>query len=268
MVSSLSACLQDDPVGGGGGNAPVVISLVDNHVGAYKYTLDLGSVTSYDTKLDGLSAISLNEAGDGILIARDNGDVLEYDLNGNLQKTNTMPNPDGRSKVDLEGITRSPDGSTIYLCEERFREVYSLNADHKGFTLLSTGPQETGAEDNQGYEGIAAGAGGVLYVANQSKPFRVYTYNTGTKAWATAFDISEAKSLSDIFYDNEDGSLWITDAKTQKLSRFQLNGNQSIVEMYDISFVSKPEGFCKDPAHKLFLFVCDKTNKIFKVSYQ
>lgn len=255
MVSSLSACLEDEPIGGGGGGVTP---------GAEKYTF--GTSISYETKLDGLSAICLNEAGDGILIARDNGDVLEYDFNGNLQKTNSMPNPDDRSKVDLEGIARSADGSSIYLCEERFREVYSLNADHKGFTLLSTGPKEAGAEDNQGYEGIAAGPGGILYICNQSKPFRVYTYNTATKAWATAFDITWAQSLSDIFYDNEDGTLWITDAKTQKLTRLQTNG--TVIENYDISFVSKPEGFCKDSAHKLFWFVCDKTNKIFKVSYQ
>ena len=181
MALSLSACLGDKPYGDGddtGGNTPS---------GETAYTL--GTPVSYSTNLDGLSAICLNEAGNGLLIARDNGDVLEYDLDGSRMATNTMPNPDGRSKVDLEGITKAADGS-IYLCEERFREVWKLNADHKGMTLLSKGPTEAQNEDNQGFEGIAAGPDGLLYVANQSKPFRVYTYSTKTKAWGTAFALT------------------------------------------------------------------------------
>ena len=101
--------------------------------------------------------------------------MLEFDFEGNLLSDNAMPNPEGRAKVDLEGITLSGDGS-IYMCEERFREVWKLSADHKAITLISdAGPREDQNEDNQGYEGIAAGPDGILYVANQSKPFRVYT---------------------------------------------------------------------------------------------
>ena len=252
MVSSLGACLKDEPVIIDDGNDPKET----------KYTL--GTPVSYDTKLDGLSAICLNEAGDRLLVAQDNGNVLEFDFDGNLLKTNAMPNPDGRSKVDLEGITKASDGS-IYLCEERFREVWKLSADHKSMTLLSKGPEESGSEENQGYEGIAAGPAGLLYVANQSKPFRVYTYTPATNAWDKAFDVDWAQSLSDIYYDSEDKTLWITDAKTQKMTQVKPDGTK--LQEISISFVSKPEGFCKDTARKLFWFVCDKTNKIYKVSY-
>lgn len=256
MVSSL-ACLRDEPYVDGGKTEPA-----QGDIRVYT----LGTPQSYDTNTDGLSAICLNEAGDALLIAQDGGDILEYNFDGTLRKKTTMPNPDGRSKVDLEGIARSVDKTAIYLCEERFREVYSLNADHQGFQLLSVGPIEDGHEDNQGYEGIAAGPDGILYVANQSKPLRVYTYKLSTQEWGTAFDAAWATSLSDIFYDAEDNSLWITDAKTQKLTQLSLSG--TVLQNIDISFVSKPEGFCKDPERKLFWFVCDKTKKIFKVSYR
>ncbi len=259
MVSSLSACLEDEPYEGGGGGDPVPADVT---------TYTLGTPTSYSTKLDGLSAVCMNEAGDGILIAQDNGNVLEFSLEGVLQKTNAMPNPDGRSKVDLEGITKASDGS-IYLCEERFREVWKLSADHTGMTeVLPKGPNETdetGYEENQGYEGIAAGPG-VLYVANQSGPKRVYKYTMATATWEKAFDATWATSLSDIYYDDEDGTLWITDAKTQKLTQLKTDGSK--LQEISISFVKKPEGFCKDVTHKLFWFVCDKESKIYKVSYQ
>lgn len=252
MVSSLGACLKDEPV------------IIDDEGGTEGTKYTLGTPTSYDTKLDGLSAICLNEAGDGLLVAQDNGNVLEFDFDGNLLKTNAMPNPDGRSKVDLEGITKASDGS-IYLCEERYREVWKLSADHKSMTLLSKGPEESGSEDNQGYEGIAAGPAGTLIVANQSKPFRVYNYSISSKTWETAFDVSWAQSLSDIYYDSEDKTLWITDAKTQKMTQVKIDGTK--LQEISISFVNKPEGFCKDSTRKLFWFVCDKTNKIYKVSY-
>ena len=250
-VVSLSACLRDDDPPGSGDN---------NDYKAYT----LGTPSSFETKLEGLSAICLNETGDGLLVAEDNGHIYEFGLDGQYKNSHTVPNPDGRSKVDLEGITLSADGK-LYVCEERYREVYLLGADHQTITLLSTGPKETGAKDNQGYEGIAAG-NGVLYIANQSLPKRVYTYSLTTKEWATAFDAEWAESLSDLYYDKEDGTLWITDAKTQKLTHLKTNG--TVLHTYDISFVDKPEGFCKDATHKKFWFVCDQTSRLYSVSYQ
>lgn len=257
MASSLCACLKDEPVNREEEQQQPEEQQPVSYV--------LGTPVSYDTGIDGLSAICLSETGESLLVAQDNGSVLEFDFEGNLLSDNAMPNPDGRAKVDLEGITLSGDGS-IYMCEERFREVWKLSADHKAITLISdAGPREDQNEDNQGYEGIAAGPDGILYVANQSKPFRVYTYSLVTGTWGTAFDVSGAKSLSDIFYDKDDGTLWITDAKTQKLTQFRPDG--TLLQSMDISFVNKPEGFCKDSSLKLMWFVCDKTNKIYKVSY-
>lgn len=250
-VSSLSACLRDeDPPGTEETNSPA--------------TYTLGEASNFKTGLEGLSAICMNEAGNGLLVAEDNGHIYEFGLDGTLKNTFTVPNPDGRDKVDLEGIALSPDGK-LYVCEERFREVYLLGADHTQITLLSTGPKEDGAKDNQGYEGIAAGKD-ILYVANQSEPKRVYTYSLQTGAWATAFDATWATSLSDLYYDKDDGTLWITDAKTQKLT--QLGTDGTVLHTYDISFVKKPEGFCMDKANKRFWFVCDQTSDLISVSYQ
>ena len=250
-VSSLSACLRDDdPPGPGDTTDPTVLTF--------------GEPMSFETNLEGLSAICLNENGDGLLVAEDNGHIYEFGLDGILLKGNTVPNPDNRAKVDLEGITLAPDGK-IYVCEERFREVWRLGDDHTHISLVSVGPQEAGAQDNQGYEGIAAGKD-ILYIANQSSPKRVYTYSLTTGDWATAFDADWATSLSDIYYDNDDGTLWITDAKTKKLTQLKTDG--TVLHTYDISFVKKPEGFCMDKAHKRFWFVCDQTSRLVTVTYQ
>ena len=225
-------------------------------------TYTLGDRASYSTKLEGLSAICLNEAGDGLYVAEDNGRVYEFGFDGSLKNTFSFPSPNDAH--DWEGITRAADGS-IYLCEERDREVYTLSTDHKSVALVSKGPEETGTEINQGYEGIAAG-NGVLYIANQSKPKRVYSYSLKGGTWVTAFDCDWATSLSDLYFDSEDGTLWLTDAKTQKLT--QMSGKGTVLKEYDISFINKPEGFCKVPSRKEFWFVCDKTSALYKVSYK
>ena len=250
-VSSLTACLRDEPV---------VIDGGDETDDVKTYTL--GTPTSFSTKLEGLSAICLNEAEDGLLVAEDNGHVYEFGFDGSLKNTFSFPSPNDAH--DWEGITRAADG-TIYLCEERLREVYKLNADHKGVTLVSKGPIEDGSEENQGYEGIAA-ANDILYIANQSKPFRIYSYSLKSGKWNSVFDVSGAQSLSDLFYDSEDGTLWITDAKTQQLT--QINAKGTVLNDYDISFVKKPEGFCKVPGRSEFWFVCDKTSALYKVTYK
>lgn len=249
MVSSLGACLKDEPV------------IIDNDDDQQVTTYTLGAPADYSTKLEGLSAICLNEAGDGLLVAEDNGHVYEFGLDGQLKNTCSFAKPDDAH--DWEGITKAPDGS-IYLSEERTREIYKLSADHKSVTLVSKGPEEAGSEENQGYEGIAAG-NGILYVANQSKPKRVYAYSIADKTWATAFDADWATSLSDIYYDSADGTLFITDAKTQKLTQVKTDGTK--VQEYSISFVKKPEGFCKDAKNKTFWFICDSTSKLYSVTY-
>lgn len=249
MVSSLGACLKDEPV------------IIDNDDDQQVTTYTMGAPADYSTKLEGLSAICLNEAGDGLLVAEDNGHVYEFGLDGQLKNTRSFAKPDDAH--DWEGITKAPDGS-IYLSEERTREIYKLSADHKSVSLVSKGPEEAGSEENQGYEGIAAG-NGVLYVANQSKPKRVYAYSIADKTWATAFDADWATSLSDIYYDSADGTLFITDAKTQKLTQVKTDGTK--VQEYNISFVKKPEGFCKDAKNKTFWFICDSTSKLYSVTY-
>ena len=248
MVSSLGACLRDDPIEGYGPDETTV------------YTL--GTPTSFSTKLEGLSAICLNKAGDGLLVAEDNGHVYEFGFDGALKATYSFPSPN--DSHDWEGITRAADG-TIYLSEERERGVYIFNAEQKSVTLVSIGPKEDGYDENQGFEGIAA-ADGILYVANQSKPFRVYTYSLNGGQWGTAFDVTGFQSLSDIFYDTADKSLWITDAKTQTLTQMKTDG--SVLHAYDISFVKKPEGFCNVPGRSEFWFVCDKTSALYKVTYK
>ena len=75
-----------------------------------------------------------------------------------------------------------------------------------------------------------------------------------------------AQYLSDIFYDYGTSSLWITDSKSKALTNIKPDG--TIIGTYDISFVTKLEGFCIDAKRKMFWFTCDQTGRLHSINYE
>ncbi len=219
----------------------------------------LGTPKAYETDVTGLSAICLNENEDGFYAAYDKGLLYEIGLDGKVKGTVPF-----ETSHDWEGVTVDRSDGTVYLCEEREWAVYKLNKDKKGVTLVAQVPVE-GGTNNRGYEGIASGPG-VLYLANQDAPKRIYVYSLSQGKVTSTLDISFAKYLSDVFYDSKSGTLWITDSKSQALTNIKLDG--TIIGTYDISFVTKPEGFCIDAKRKMFWFTCDQTGRLHSISYE
>ncbi len=241
----------DEPSGEGGGSG-------EESPAGKNYALS--GEKSYATGLDGLSSICLNEKGDGFYIAQDGGLLYEAGLDGTVKGTVPF-----KSSHDWEGVTVNPADGTIYLCEEREWAIYKVNADHKDVTLVGRISVEGGVS-NKGFEGITYGKG-FLYVANQASPSRIYKYSIKEKKVVSTMDISFAEYLSDIFYEESDGSLWITDSKKQRLTNIDAESGETIAE-YNISFVKKPEGFCLDKERKMFWFCCDKTGNLHSISYK
>ena len=219
----------------------------------------LGTPVTYPTGIPGLSSICLNEKGDGFYAAYDKGKLYEIGLDGTVKGIVPF-----ESSHDWEGVTVDRSDGTVYLCEEREWAVYKLNKARNGVTLVAQIDVE-GGENNRGFEGIAS-APGILYLANQDKPRRIFVYSLSESKVISTMDISFAKYLSDIYYDNTDGSLWITDSKRRTLTNIKTDG--TIIGEYDISFVAKPEGFCMNPVRKQFWFVCDQTGNIHSISYE
>lgn len=246
-LASLS-CLNDGEVHRNGKDADATPVL-------YK----MGTPEVFKTGITGLSAVCVNENGDGLYAALDDGLLYEVGLDGTVKGTVPF-----ESEHDWEGVTVNRADRTVFLSEERERAVYVLNADRKGVTKLTSIEVPESTDDNRGFEGIAFGNGN-LYLANQALPKRVFVWSLKEEKVISSFDIEFATYLSDIFYDDRDGSLWITDSKKQALTNIRPDG--SVIGSYDISFVKKPEGFCIDTVQKTFWFCCDSTGDLYKVSY-
>ena len=215
----------------------------------------------YNTGVEssGFSAIILNQKGDGFYVAHDEGTLYEIGFDGAVK--NTVPLDPVN---DWEGLTIDRATGTIYICAERERNRYKVDLPTQKATLVLAGINE-GSADNRGYEGLAYGDG-KFFIANQEKPKRIYTYDVASGNLLGQVDLEFPAFLSDLCYDDRDGTLWLTDSKRQVLSNIKTDG--SIIAQYDISFVQKPEGFCLDTAHNLFWFVCDNTNKLHSASYK
>ena len=215
----------------------------------------------YNTGVEpsGLSSIILNQKGDGFYVAHDEGTLYEIGFDGTVK--NTVPLDPVN---DWEGLTIDRATGTIYICAERERKIYKADVATKKATLVLAGINE-GSADNRGYEGLAYGDG-KFFIANQEKPKRIYTYDVASGTLLGSVDLEFPAYLSDLCYDDRDGTLWLTDSKRQVLSNIKTDG--TIIAQYDISFVQKPEGFCLDTAHNLFWFVCDNTNKLHSASYK
>lgn len=247
-AASLSSCVKDAAYG-----VPESPSTPDPVL--YK----LGTPVTYETGITGLSAICLNENEDGFYAAYDKGLLYEIGLDGKVK--GVLP---FETSHDWEGVTVDRSDGSVYLCEEREWAVYKLNKDKKGVTLLAKVPVE-GGTNNRGYEGIASGPG-VLYLANQDAPKRIYVYSLSQAKVTSTLDISFAQYLSDVFYDSRSATLWITDSKSKALTSIKPDG--TVIGTYDISFVTKPEGFCIDTKRKMFWFTCDDTGRLHSISYE
>ena len=223
------------------------------------YILKNQKVYNTGVEPSGLSAIILNQKGDGFYVAHDEGTLYEIGFDGAVK--NTVPLDPVN---DWEGITIDRATGTIYICAERERKIYKADLASKKATQVLAGINE-GSADNRGYEGLAYGDGKFL-IANPEKPKRIYTYDVASGTLLGQVDLDFPAYLSDLCYDDRDGTLWLTDSKRQVLANIKTDG--TVIAQYDISFVQKPEGFCLDTAHDLFWFVCDNTNKLHSASYK
>ena len=262
---ALTSCLQDDvdirkgedPVPEGGSSQQEESALQVNEKGLYI----LKDQKVYETGVEssGFSSIIMNENGDGFYIAHDEGLLYQTGFDGTV--TSAVPLDPVN---DWEGLAMDRSTGTIYICAERERKIYKVDMGSGTATLVLAGINE-GSADNRGYEGLAYGDG-KFFIANQEKPKRIYTYDVASGQLLSSVDLDFPAFLSDLCYDDRDGTLWLTDSKRQVLSNIKTDG--TIIAQYDISFVQKPEGFCLDTAHGLFWFVCDNTNKLHSASYK
>jgi uncharacterized protein YjiK len=212
--------------------------------------------TYVSTGISGFSGICLGKTPDTYLALSDRNGLYEISEDGSInRRINAL------GYQDMEGICINTSNNQVYLVEETQMRVYRLSEDEKTLELFINVVVPQG-ESNKGIEGIACGKD-TLYVVNQDAPPLLIKYSLTTGKEVQRTELNFAGFLSDIFYDNTDGTLWIADSKKQKI--FHCDRNGEVIDDQNISFVKKPEALMVDRKSNVAWVGCDETGYLYKV---
>jgi len=158
---------------------------------------------------------------------------------------------------DLEGIVFDPSDSTLWIVEEKRREVVHLNLDGN---VLQRRKIELDGKSNNGLEGICIDSVGDLYILNEQKPGLFIELNTN-------FSIKEehrldfAADYSGLAYDPLRESFWVLSHQNSEL--FLWNGSEGVLSSHSIP-ATKAEGVTINSASTR-LYIIDETDQMLYI---
>ncbi|TVQ10095.1 MAG: T9SS C-terminal target domain-containing protein [Balneolaceae bacterium] len=164
---------------------------------------------------------------------------------------------------DMEGITYDPVSETLWIVEERLRQIVQLGPSGQVLQRISV---DIGQEiENDGPEGIAINSlTGHMYVANEKNPMVIMELDTGLEIISvTHINFEGGFAMSDIsglFHEPERDELWILSDISQKIVVTDTGLNP--IRWYHLD-VNKPEGIAVDMNRRRVYIVSDQDDKLY-----
>jgi len=177
-------------------------------------TLRPATVIDLSSTIPEPSGIVYCQKNNSLLIVSDSRfDIYETDLNGRVLRT--IPT----TSTDMEGITLSAGGDSIFVVEERNQLVscYAWN----GARLFSF-PVKVATLDNNALEGVALGPQRHLFVINEKNPRLLLEFAGTAELWRK--EITAVNDLSDICYDATEDVLWLVSDESRKVVKLSTAG--------------------------------------------
>lgn len=209
------------------------------------------------------SGLSLHPDGESIWVVSDNPGkpVYRIDLKGNI--IGTIPF-DGE---DLEGIDYDARDHTLWLVEERRREV--IHMDTTGRVLKRKELEIVQRVENDGLEGITVNpVNGHIYVINEKNPAIFIELSPELDIIRiNPVDFEGKKSVTDIsglFYDPDTAEIWILSEESQKI--VITDGALNPLRSFEL-LVDKAEGLTVDTQRRLIYVVSDSDSNLYVYAY-
>lgn len=219
-----------------------------------RYPLDFGDPSGLALDPDHLHLWSVND--------NPGGGIYKIDMQGEIVSHIAM------DSNDLEGIIVDPRDSTLWVAEERLREL--VNISREGEELNRVFLDIPGDNPNDGLEGITVNPNNnFFYVVNEQNPRLLIELNPEMEItnqieinFSGAFEISD---LSAISYNNEENTLWILSDRSAKIVVTSLSGEPK--RMY-LTGINDGEGLAVWPEERLVFIASDEERELYIFSYE
>lgn len=230
----------------------------------------MGKRTKFKVKFNELSGLCLSADGDFLWSVGDNGELAQFDFEGNLLNRVVLKWGDAKDHpkkkegetwggYDTEGITVNLLNNDIWVSMEQnyigiipFEDQATIFAADTAWSVLNTVFRIPDAADygNSGTEGITYYKDGKAYIGAQDGPAHLFLYDLDTHEELLNVRLGDKfPSMSEIAglsYDPYTDWLWVIDSNSpQKM--FALSGDASrVLAVYILEDTDNPESICVD----------------------
>jgi len=214
-------------------------------------------VSQFPVNIPELSGLSPYKNGNEFLTVSDTlSKVYIISATGDVIRT---LNYDGN---DLEGVTFTPANSTIFVVEEKKKEIVKL--DTNGYEILRFPVDLSNVYEKHGPEGITYNpANEHLYVVTEKLPSLLIELTLSGEVVNTR-ELTFAKDYSAVYYDHFDGSLWILSDESEIVAKCDLSGTP--VKQYRTG-IEKCEGLVVDSRNARIYITTDQISALFVFSF-
>jgi uncharacterized protein YjiK len=224
---------------------------------------DLALLAVYDLAVSDPSGLALDYDGVHLWTVSDDPGRGMYQLTRQGAVVRQVP----FASDDLEGIVVDPANLTLWVVEERLREI--LNVTRDGVILSRTPVAVPVNRPNDGLEGITINTRtGDFFVINEKNPRLLVRLGPDLEIRETiplnftgAFSMGD---LSGISYDQVENTLWIISDESRKIVVIDMQYNP--VRAYPTGII-KGEGIAVDPDNRRVYAVCDEESRLYVYAY-
>lgn len=216
----------------------------------------LNLVSQYPINISGLSGLSPYMNGEFLAV---DDKICKVHIISNTGDVIRTLNYTGD---DLEGITYIPNDSTIYVVEEKKKEIVKL--DTNGNEIFRFSVILNNSDEKHGLEGISFNpANEHLYVVSEQSPSLLMEMTLSGEVIET-HELTFAEDYSSVYFDPLDSSLWILSDKSKIVAKCDLTGNP--VKQYNTGS-EKFEGLIVDSKNARIYITNDQINTLYVFSY-
>ena len=218
--------------------------------------LPLNLLAQYPVDIPGISDLSLYKNDEFLTVSDTLGKIFVISITGDVIKSLNY------SGEDLEGITFDLFDSSIFVVEEKNKEIVKLDINGNEFYRFPF--EVNNIFEKHGPEGISFNpVNDHLFVVNEKYPSLLVDMTLYGEVVDTN-RLTFAKDYSAVFYDPLDGSLWILSEESEILAKCDLSGNP--VKRY-ITGIKKAEGLIVASGVSRIYITSEQTNTLYVFSY-